>query len=92
MTGQPKTCELMMQAVLADGAKWVSRNQALSAEEPAAGYYIGLLVRAKGCTPAHCWNADFHVVRKDSNGLWSWKEPGGLEWGSWNSWRPMPVC
>jgi hypothetical protein len=78
MSGQDKTCELMTAAVLADGAKTVSRAQALSAAQPPAGsHFIGLLVRNRSCMPTHCWQNDFHLVRKDDNGKWSWKEPGG---------------
>jgi hypothetical protein len=77
MSGQEKTCKLMTAAVLADGAKPVTRAQALSAAQPPAGsHYIGLLVRKRSCMPMHCWQNDFHLVRKDDNGKWSWKEPG----------------
>jgi hypothetical protein len=77
MSGQEKTCELMTAAVLADGAKPVTRAQALSAAPPpASSHYIGLLVRKRSCIPTHCWQNDFHLVRKDDNGKWSWKEPG----------------
>jgi hypothetical protein len=77
MSGQEKTCKLMTAAVLADGAVPVTGSQALSAAPPPAGsHYIGLLVRKRSCIPAHCWQNDFHLVRRDSNGNWSWKEPG----------------
>jgi hypothetical protein len=36
-----------------------------------------LQVSTDGCNPYHCWNNDYHAARKDSNGLWSWKEPTG---------------
>jgi hypothetical protein len=36
-----------------------------------------LQVSADGCNPYHCWENDYHAARKDSNGMWSWKEPGG---------------
>ncbi|WIA33319.1 hypothetical protein OEZ86_006457 [Tetradesmus obliquus] len=78
MSGQEKSCKLMTAAVLADGAVPVPRAQALSAAPaPAGSHYIGLLVRNRSCIPAHCWQNDFHLVRRDDNGNWSWKEPGG---------------
>ncbi|WIA36734.1 hypothetical protein OEZ86_008005 [Tetradesmus obliquus] len=70
------TCALMKQALVADGAKPVSRDEALK-QQPRKGHYIAVMVSTDGCNPYHCWENDYHAARKDSNGLWSWKEPGG---------------
>jgi hypothetical protein len=40
------TCDLMNQALVADGAKPVSREEAMSGQ-PAKGHYIAIMV---GCT------------------------------------------
>eukprot|EP00878_Enallax_costatus_P033116 GHUV01036503.1.p1 GENE.GHUV01036503.1~~GHUV01036503.1.p1 ORF type:complete len:194 (+),score=13.79 GHUV01036503.1:137-718(+) len=47
------------------------------AGQPSSGHYIALMVRNSSCNPYHCWDNDFHAVRKDNNGRWSWKEPSG---------------
>jgi hypothetical protein len=36
-----------------------------------------LQVSTDGCNPYHRWESDYRAARKDSNRLWSWKEPGG---------------
>lgn len=78
MSGQERSCKLMTAAVLADGAVPATKAQAMAAAPPPAGsHYIGLLVRKRSCIPTHCWQNDFHLVRRDANGNWSWKEPGG---------------
>ncbi|WIA44583.1 hypothetical protein OEZ86_007306 [Tetradesmus obliquus] len=70
------SCEVIRAAALADGARLVPRQTALTTQ-PATGHYIGLLARASACNPYHCWREDFHAIRKDATGMWSWKEPGG---------------
>ncbi|KAF6257668.1 hypothetical protein COO60DRAFT_1207305 [Scenedesmus sp. NREL 46B-D3] len=76
--GVPATpsCDVIRAAALADGARLVPRQTALTTQ-PASGHYIGLLARAAACNPYHCWREDFHAIRKDATGFWSWKEPGG---------------
>jgi hypothetical protein len=66
------TCAALKKAVLADGAKEVSRQQALNSQPP-AGHYIAMMLRpASSCNFARC-QPDFHFLRKDSNGMWSQK-------------------
>ncbi|WIA36736.1 hypothetical protein OEZ86_008006 [Tetradesmus obliquus] len=64
----------MKQALVADGAKPVSRDEALK-QQPKKGYYIAVMVGTDGCSPYNCWEGDYTLARKDSNGLWSWKKP-----------------
>lgn len=66
------TCAQLKKAVLADGAKEITRQQALSGQ-PTSGHYIAAFLRPQSsCNFARCM-PDFHFLRKDSNGLWSGK-------------------
>eukprot|EP00879_Flechtneria_rotunda_P001962 GHRR01002136.1.p2 GENE.GHRR01002136.1~~GHRR01002136.1.p2 ORF type:complete len:228 (+),score=54.51 GHRR01002136.1:785-1468(+) len=66
------TCNQLTKAVLADGAKQVSRQQALNTQPP-EGHYIAMLLRPQSsCNFARC-QPDYHFLRKDSNGMWSQK-------------------
>lgn len=66
------TCAQLKKAVLADGAREVTRKQAM-AGQPASGHYIAMMLRPQSsCNFARC-QPDFHFVRKDANGLWSQK-------------------
>jgi hypothetical protein len=72
---QKMTCTAVVDAVTADGGVQVSRQQAL-AGQPRRGHYVALLARPESCIKGHCYEADFHAMRKDSSGSFSWKHPG----------------
>jgi hypothetical protein len=72
---QRMTCPALTAGLVSDGAEAVPRQQALSGQ-PASGHFIALLARPESCIKGHCYEADFHVMRKDSSGSWSWKHPG----------------
>lgn len=66
------SCAVLKKAVLADGAKEVTRQQALNTQPP-QGHYVALVFRPQeSCNYARCV-PDYHFLRKDSNGLWSHK-------------------
>lgn len=66
------TCAQLNKAVLADGAKKITKQQAMNGQ-PASGHYIAMMLRPQNsCNFARC-QPDFHFLRKDSNGLWSQK-------------------
>lgn len=69
------TCSAVTDAVSSDSGEPVSRQQAL-AGQPRRGHYVALLARPESCIKGHCYEADFHAMRKDSSGSWSWKHPG----------------
>lgn len=69
------TCKALSEGVSSDGGQVVSRQQALSGQ-PSSGHYIAIMARPESCIKGHCYVADFHAMRKDSSGAWSWKHPG----------------
>lgn len=72
------TCPALHKALVDDGAKPVSRQQAM-AGQPDRGHYIALMARPAYTDPLshcrYCENDDFHFARKDSSGTWSHKIP-----------------
>lgn len=68
------TCPALNQSMAQDGAVRVSREAALSGQ-PSSGHYLAIMARPDGCIPGHCGDSDFHAMRKDSSGTWSWKLP-----------------
>jgi hypothetical protein len=69
------TCSALHLSVTDDGAVPVSRSEALSGQ-PAQGHYIIMLARGGGCAGGDdCFEEDFHFLRKDASGTWSWKLP-----------------
>lgn len=72
---QCMTCKSLIAAATSDGAQLVPRQEALSGQ-PGSGHYIALMARPESCIKGHCYEADFHAMRKDSSGAWSWKHPG----------------
>lgn len=69
------TCPDLHQALIDDGAVQVTRQQALSSQ-PNKGHYVAAMARPDGsCVPKHCSDEDYHFVRKDSSGTWSYKFP-----------------
>jgi hypothetical protein len=70
------TCPLLHTALTEDGAQRITRQQALTGQ-PDKGHYIAAMARPMGsCVPGHCAGADYHFLRKDASGTWSWKMPG----------------
>lgn len=66
------TCAQLEKAIVADGAKKITRQQAMNGQ-PLKGQYIAMMLRPiTSCNFARC-QPDFHFLRKDSNGLWSQK-------------------
>lgn len=66
------TCSQLEKAIVADGAKKITRQQAMNGQPP-KGQYIAMMLRPiTSCNFARC-QPDFHFLRKDSNGLWSQK-------------------
>jgi hypothetical protein len=72
---QKMTCKALSDGILSDGGEAVPRATAISGQ-PSSGHYIALMARPESCIKGHCYEADFHVIRKDSSGTWSWKHPG----------------
>eukprot|EP00775_Hariotina_reticulata_P003354 gene3354-3630_t len=75
-SGSPITCESVKVGLTADGAVPANRSAVFAAGRPGTGHYIAVFTRASGCAVA-CWESDYHMLRQDSNGQWSYKEPGG---------------
>jgi hypothetical protein len=75
MYRQKMTCKALSKGVISDGGQAVPRQTAL-AGQPSSGHYIALMARPESCIKGHCYEADFHAMRKDSSGTWSWKHPG----------------
>eukprot|EP00878_Enallax_costatus_P029490 GHUV01031981.1.p1 GENE.GHUV01031981.1~~GHUV01031981.1.p1 ORF type:complete len:168 (-),score=45.03 GHUV01031981.1:1476-1979(-) len=66
------TCAVLEKAIIADGAKKITRRQAMNSQPP-KGQYVAMFLRPQSsCNFARC-EPDFHFLRKDSNGLWSQK-------------------
>jgi hypothetical protein len=79
---QAMTCAALDGAMLADGAQRITRAAALAPVAGAAagggggGHVAALLARPESCIKGRCYEADFHAVRRDADGTWSWKHPG----------------
>lgn len=70
------TCPALYTALTDDGAVPITRQQALSDTNPEQGHYIAALAHPDdSCVPGHCSDSDFHVLRKDQGGSWSFKFP-----------------
>jgi hypothetical protein len=66
------TCSQLEKAIIADGAKKITKQQALNSQPP-NGHYVAMMLRPQSsCNFARCM-PDYHFLRKDSNGLWSQK-------------------
>lgn len=66
------TCAQLEKAIIADGGKKITKQQALNSQPP-KGQYVAMLLRPQSsCNFARCM-PDYHFLRKDSNGLWSQK-------------------
>jgi hypothetical protein len=69
------TCPAVHRALVDDGAVPVTRQQALSGQ-PDKGHYIAAMARPDdSCVPGHCSAFDYHFLRKDAIGTWSFKFP-----------------
>lgn len=72
----PVTCPALHTALTDDGAEPITRQQALSDTQPENGHYVAAMARPDGsCVPGHCSDNDFHFLRKDEGGSWSFKFP-----------------
>jgi hypothetical protein len=71
------TCPMLHLVLTEDGAQRIRRQEALTGQ-PDKGHYIAVMARPSGatsCIPGHCAGSDYHFLRKDASGTWSWKLP-----------------
>jgi hypothetical protein len=70
------SCPALHIALTDDGAVQITRQQALRLTgQPDKVHYIAALARENNCVPGHCSDPDYHFLRKDASGTWSYKLP-----------------